>query len=756
MKKIIPILCFVLLLIHLHGQSLPGYKRVSLPVGTKEMNMLRQADVLPAHYHLKNGQLEMELDPAEYMAFVQLKLPFREISFPAVNDDVTDLIQQRQQTASVPLNFSYGSMGGYYTYAEAMAILDDMRVKYPTLISGKDTIGFTFEGRPIVAVRISDNPDNDEAGEDEWLMTSLHHANEVMGMSVVFYYAWYLLEHYGDDPVIRKLLNNSALYIIPVVNPDGLAFNESTNPSGGGTWRKNRKPRVIGATTHYGVDLNRNYGYKWGYTHAGQLGQAGSNFAGNSYYRGTAAWSEQETSSMRNFCEAHHFTAAFNYHAWDDSFNYPWNFDIDSLTPDKNVFSAIAQYCTADNLFEYGTFNQTLGYTANGTSDDWLYGEQASKGKIYAFTIEVGKSFYPAQSLIIPYCDSLLQANLKMLKMAAAYAEVTETSSNSITSFTSQVEFSIKRFSIQDSDFTVSVQPLNLPDVPINVTGPAVVYSDLNFLEQRSGGTISYEVPPTTPNGTNVRFLLTVSNGKWTISDTISKIFMGHSVLALGCENSTEPNDVPAQAKPIYPGARTYAAIEQLTDHDWFRFTTTAEQRNIRVILSGLPADFDMELRDPNGMVVAIADNSYKIADTIVYNGGKEGVYTLHVYGYHKAFHAQQCYSLDLNLQAALFSPVYSSGFKQRENKPGASFSVSPIPATHFLQVQAKMYYASAVNWTISDNTGRKLKEGRVQLGTGIQFFQVMIGDLPKGYYILNLLPVTGAVPATGYKIIKE
>ena len=49
--------------------------------------------------------------------------------------------------------------------------------------------------------------------------------------------------------------------------------------------------------------------------------------------------------------------------------------------------------------FESGTFNRTLGYTANGTSDDWLYGEQVEKNKIFAFTIEVGKSFWPIYSL---------------------------------------------------------------------------------------------------------------------------------------------------------------------------------------------------------------------------------------------------------------------------------------------------------------------------------------------------------------------
>ena len=66
---------------------------------------------------------------------------------------------------------------------------------------------------------------------------------------------WYLLENYETDTEIKTLVDNTALYFIPIINPDGYIFNESTNPNGGGFWRKNRKDN---GNDTFGVDLNRN------------------------------------------------------------------------------------------------------------------------------------------------------------------------------------------------------------------------------------------------------------------------------------------------------------------------------------------------------------------------------------------------------------------------------------------------------------------------------------------------------------------
>ena len=73
------------------------------------------------------------------------------------------------------------------------------------------------------------------------LYTSIHHAREPMSLSQLIFYMWYLLENYDSDPEVQYILNNTELYFIPVVNPDGYLYNEFTNPTGGGLWRKNRK-----------------------------------------------------------------------------------------------------------------------------------------------------------------------------------------------------------------------------------------------------------------------------------------------------------------------------------------------------------------------------------------------------------------------------------------------------------------------------------------------------------------------------------
>ena len=79
----------------------------------------------------------------------------------------------------IPENFEMGSMGGYFTWQELLAILDEMKALYPDLISTKLPIEgeLTFEGRPIHWVRISDNPEVDE-NEPEVLYTALHHSRE--------------------------------------------------------------------------------------------------------------------------------------------------------------------------------------------------------------------------------------------------------------------------------------------------------------------------------------------------------------------------------------------------------------------------------------------------------------------------------------------------------------------------------------------------------------------------------------------------
>ena len=100
-----------------------------------------------------------------------------------------------------PVNFSLGSMGGYFTYQEMLDHLDSMASKYPSLIAARQPISSitSIEGRPVWHVKISDNPNIDES-EPEMLYTALHHSREPASMSQLIFFMWHLLENYGTDP----------------------------------------------------------------------------------------------------------------------------------------------------------------------------------------------------------------------------------------------------------------------------------------------------------------------------------------------------------------------------------------------------------------------------------------------------------------------------------------------------------------------------------------------------------------------------
>ncbi|NVM56908.1 MAG: hypothetical protein HWN51_02140, partial [Desulfobacterales bacterium] len=72
-----------------------------------------------------------------------------------------------------------------------------------------------------------------------------------------------------------------------------------------------------------------------------------------------------------------------------------------------------------DNQYSWSASTRSVGIAGvvNGYSDDWMYGEQALKNKIFAMTLEVGTSnytleFWPSQSKIYPFAQENVYPNL--------------------------------------------------------------------------------------------------------------------------------------------------------------------------------------------------------------------------------------------------------------------------------------------------------------------------------------------------------
>ena len=270
MKRTITLLFLLIFGASLFSQT--QYSKVRIDLQQVELSNLALLGIDINEGILKKGAY-FETDLSEYEI---RKLAVNGISSEIIIKDVADYYSQRalaekdlkisrdtDEEWTVPENWEYGSMGGFYTLDQVYAELDSMYVKYPNIITQHQPISIdtlTHDGRMQYWIKISDNPGTDE-DEPEVLYTGVHHAREPMSVQQTIFFMWYLLENYDSDEEIQRIVDNTELYFVPVINPDGYAYNESTNPNGGGMWRKNRRDNGDGS---YGVDPNRNYGYFWG------------------------------------------------------------------------------------------------------------------------------------------------------------------------------------------------------------------------------------------------------------------------------------------------------------------------------------------------------------------------------------------------------------------------------------------------------------------------------------------------------------
>lgn len=434
------------------------------------------------------------------------------------------------QNIQKPTYFHLGSMGGFFTYNEMKQILDSMALLYPNLISVKQALSpLSIEGRELWMVKISDNPNVDEA-EPEVLYNSLHHAREAASLSQLIFYMWYLLENYATNPDIQATLNSTEMYFVPCVNPDGYVYNQTTNPNGGGMWRKNRR---INSGSTFGVDLNRNYGHTWGYDNIGSSPTSSSDT-----YRGTGAFSEPETQAMRDFCNARQFVSALNAHTYGNLLIYPWGYLPSIYTPDSATFVNWSVLLTEDSRFLYGTGDQTVNYVTNGDSDDWMYGEQTTKPKILSMTPEAGSSndgFWPVSSRILDICKTTFTQNYNLARIAGSFATVRD-AQDKFLSANGYIKYDLQKLGLSGSNFTVNINPVGT-DIS-STAGPKTYSLILNqTLQDSIAVTLNSGLIP----GQVIKYTLAINNGFYTRHDSVTKIYGTPVVLAASNGSSISP-----------------------------------------------------------------------------------------------------------------------------------------------------------------------------------------------------------------------
>ena len=439
--------------------------------------------------------------------------------------------EENENILETPENYDFkpsDDFGGFYTYNEMLNELDDMHSLYPEIISARSDIKDetfsssphiheTYEGRYLQWVKISDNPNISE-GEPQILYTALHHAREPASLQQLIYFMWYLLENYDSNDSIKQIIDNSELFFVPCVNPDGYIFNETIEPNGGGMWRKNTRDS-------HGVDNNRNYSY---IDENGNEVWNTSGTSSNPYgstYAGDGPFSESENRAIRYFVESNNFKIALNNHTYGNLLLYPYGYDYNQTTEDDDIFQFISSALVSEN--NYDNIISADLYPAAGDSDDFMYGmlnteNNQVREKIFAMTPEIGSSFWPQASTIEDICKGMLHLNLTAAKMIGNYASLKDFTENFISSNTFSANFELQRLGIIDNgSFNIQIEPISSNIIS---TTPEININSLNIGEIINES-FQIELNESTNSGEDVIFKYILDNGSFSEEIIVKKIF---------------------------------------------------------------------------------------------------------------------------------------------------------------------------------------------------------------------------------------
>ncbi|MCX5171200.1 M14 family metallopeptidase [Streptomyces antibioticus] len=305
----------------------------------------------------------------------------------------------------------------YHNYAEMTAEIDQRIAAYPTIMS-KRVIGKSYQGRDIVAVKISDNVGTDEA-EPEVLFTHHQHAREHLTVEMALYLLRELGAGYGTDSRVTNMVNGREIWVVPDLNPDGGEYDIATGSYR--SWRKNRQPNS--GSSYVGTDLNRNWAYRWGCC-GGSSGSTSSET-----YRGAAAESAPEVKVVADFVRSRvvggkqQITAGIDFHTYSQLVLWPFGYTTADTTTgmtadDRNAFATVGRSMAASN--GYTPEQASDLYITDGSIDDYLWGTH----KIFSYTFEMypgsaaGGGFYPPDEVIERETSRNKDAVLQLLENA--------------------------------------------------------------------------------------------------------------------------------------------------------------------------------------------------------------------------------------------------------------------------------------------------------------------------------------------------
>jgi g-D-glutamyl-meso-diaminopimelate peptidase len=271
-----------------------------------------------------------------------------------------------------------------YSFTHFERQIWDLKTIFPFLEVG--SIGASVMGKPLYYLRLG-------CGPSEVFYNAAHHANEwlttilLMKWAENYCHAYASGQSFATYP-IAQLFNTSSIYLLPMVNPDGVdlvtGWPYYANPALQAAAQLNRTglplPQVWKANSR-GVDLNLNYPALWKVQKQIKLKQGGSQPAPRDY-GGPYPLSAPESAALVEFTRHHDFRLVIAYHTQGEEIYYQFN----RITP-PGALQLARQFAQSSG---YSLLPNPVEATGGGYKD-WFIQEYGRPG----FTIEVGKGVNP-------------------------------------------------------------------------------------------------------------------------------------------------------------------------------------------------------------------------------------------------------------------------------------------------------------------------------------------------------------------------
>ncbi len=271
-----------------------------------------------------------------------------------------------------------------YTYDIMERQIRGLRVRYPFIEVG--STGNSVMGKNLYVIRLG-------RGSNQVSYNASHHANEWITTPLLMKFIENVAKAYSVGGSIRgysipDIWNRSSIYIVPMVNPDGVDmvtyWPNYPNPVYQQAAQLNTTglplPSVWKANIR-GIDLNLNYPADWEKEHELEIEQGITGPAPRDY-GGPAPLSEPESTAMVNFTRQHNFRLVIAYHTQGEVIYYRYeNLEPPESLTIAQIFSQVSGYSISENPGEASY----AGYK------DWFIQEYRRPG----FTIEAGIGVNP-------------------------------------------------------------------------------------------------------------------------------------------------------------------------------------------------------------------------------------------------------------------------------------------------------------------------------------------------------------------------